>query len=200
LTLDDAAVVQGLLDAREGAWDHFVECYSGLVTAVVRRILGAQRGRGADLDDVVENVFLMLLENDCALLRKYDPQYKLSAYLGVISRTAVHRFLRRQKVKADLPDEMWNEALPDKDALTVSDAAARGEIQSAVRDELAGLSDREQRVLRLFYYDGIDYQGIAEELGVSINSVGAALSRARAKLAKALTDRRGLTESDFRSV
>ena len=47
----------------------------------------------------------------------------------------------------------------------------------------------EQRVLRLFYYESVDYQGIADTLGISINSVGAALSRARSKLAKALKDR-----------
>ena len=34
-----------------------------------------------------------------ALLRNYNPRFKLTAYLAVISRTAVHRFLRRQKAK-----------------------------------------------------------------------------------------------------
>lgn len=202
LTVDDAQVVRSLLDGEPGAWDYFVECYAGLVQAAVRRVL---LGRGlrpdpADVDDLTENVFVMLLEKDGELLRRYDPRHKLAAYLAVLARTSVHRWLRRQKARVHLPDEVWGEALPEEDALTISDETTYREICGAVRESLESLTEREQQVLRLYYYEGQDYQQIAAALGVSVNSVGAALSRARNKLHEMLRRHEDLTESDFRSI
>lgn len=202
MTVDDEKIVRSLLDGEPGAWDYFVECFAGLVQAAVRRVL---LGRGlrpdpADVDDLTENVFVMLLDKDGELLRRFDPRHKLSAYLAVLARTSVHRWLRRQKSKVQLPDEVWGEAMPEEDVLSISDQTTHREICHAVRDSLEGLTEREQQVLRLYYYDGRDYQQIAEKLGVSVNSVGAALSRARVKLHEVLRKHEDLSESDFRSV
>lgn len=202
MTWDDTSIVQALLAGDPGSWDYFVERFGGLVSGCVRRVL---RGRGlkpaqADVDDLTENVFVMLLEKDGALLQRYDPRYRLSAYLAVLARTAVHRHLRREKPKAQLPDAMWGDAIPDDARLSASDRTTHGEILGAVRDMLGTLSERDQRLLRLFYFDNADYQAIAKTLEVSVNSVGAALSRARARLAKALEAHQDLTGSDWRSV
>lgn len=202
LSGNDAAIVTSLIDGAPGAWEEFVDQYSGLVAAVARRVLKVRGGRPAqaDVDDVVENVFVMLLERDGALLKNYDARYRLSAYLAVITRTAVHRFLRRQKAKVNLPDEMWGESLTDPGQAAVSEEQTRGEITGALRDVIAEMSERDQQLLRLFYFEGRDYQAIAEVLRISVNSVGAALSRARNRLAQALTQHRDLTESDWRSI
>jgi RNA polymerase sigma-70 factor (ECF subfamily) len=200
--MDDERVVRTLLDGEPGAWDYFVERYAGLVQAAVRRVLLGRglKPDGSDVEDIAENVFVMLLDKDGELLRRYDPRHKLSAYLAVLARTAVHRWLRRQRAKVQLPEEVWGEALPEEDALSISDATTHREICGAVRESLEGLTEREQRVLRLFYYEGQDYQQIADQLGVSVNSIGAALSRARSKLHDALRRHEDLSESDFRSV
>lgn len=202
VTLDDRAIVDALLDGEPGSWDYFVACYAGLATGVVRRILLVRGGRAsaADVDDVVENLFVMLLERDGALLRKYDPRYKLSAFVAVLARTAVHRWLRRQKVKVPLPDEMFGESLADEPERTISEQTTHRELRDALREVLHTLPERDQQVLRLFYFEDQDYQAIAQALGVSVNSVGAALSRARTRLATALKDHRELTESDWRSI
>jgi RNA polymerase sigma-70 factor, ECF subfamily len=200
--VDDERIVRTLLDGEPGAWDYFVERFAGLVQAAVRRVM---LGRGirpdaSDVEDIAENVFVMLLDKDGELLRRYDPRHRLGAYLAVLARTAVHRWLRRQKAKVQLPEEVWGEALPEEDALSISETTTHREICGAVRDSLEGLTEREQKILRLFYYEGQDYQQIAEQLGVSVNSVGAALSRARGKLHDVLRRHEDLSESDFRSV
>ena len=202
LSGNDAAIVTSLLDGAPGAWEEFVDQYAGLVAAVARRVLKVRGGRPAqaDVDDVLENVFVMLLERDGALLKNYDARYRLSAYLAVITRTAVHRFLRRQKAKVNLPDEMWGESLTDPGQAAVSEEQTRGEITGALRDVIAEMSERDQQLLRLFYFEGRDYQAIAGLLKISVNSVGAALSRTRNRLAQALTQHRDLTESDWRSI
>jgi len=200
--VDDAALVKALLEGEVGAWDLFVERYAGLVTAVVRRIL---RGRGlkaaaSDVDDLVENVFVALLERDGRLLRRYDPQHKLATYLGVIARTQCHRWLRTRKGKADLPEEVWGESLADSEQLPAPVGLARHEAIEAVREGLAELTEREQELLKAFYFEGQDYKELAEKLGMSINSIGAALTRARSKLEAAMKRRTDLTDSDFRSI
>ncbi len=199
---DDARLVAALLAGEDGAWDRLVSEYAGFVQACARKVLAGRGGRTdpADVDDVAENVFVMLLEKDGALLRRYDPRHRLAAYLAVIARTAAHRLLRRRKPGVDLPDEMWGEAIAERGVQTISEEATHREVRDAVRASLDDLTERERRVLRLCYYEGLDYQQIAETLGVSPNSVGAALSRARAKLAQVLRERPDLTESDFRSI
>jgi RNA polymerase sigma-70 factor (ECF subfamily) len=200
--MEDARLVRALLDGEPGAWDLFVARYAGFVAAVVRRIL---RGRGirpgaSDVDDIVENTFVSLLERNGRLLERYDPEHKLQTYLGVIGRTQAHRWLRARKQGTDLPDEMWAESLADSQAVTAGHGLARQEALDAIREGLAGLTEREQLVLKLFYYEGADYKVIAERLGISINTIGSALTRARAKLETAIKQRTDLTDSDFRSV
>jgi RNA polymerase sigma-70 factor (ECF subfamily) len=200
--VDDPALVKALLEGEAGAWELFVERYAALVGAVVRRIL---RGRGlkgapSDVDDVVENVFVALLERDGRLLRRYDPEHKLATYLGVIARTQCHRWLRSRKAKVELPNEVWGESLADSEALPAHLGLARGEAIAAVREGLAELTDREQELLKAYYFDGIDYKELAEKLSMSINSIGAALTRARAKLEAAMKRRTDLTDSDYRSI
>ncbi len=200
--MDDAALVKALLDGELGAWDLFVERYAGLVAAVVRRIL---RGRGlkgaqSDVDDLVENVFVALLERDGRLLRRYDAEHKLATYLGVIARTQCHRWLRARKARQELPDEVWGESLADSEALPAPVGLARHEAIDAVREGMAELTDREQELLKAFYFEGQDYKELADKLGMSINSIGAALTRARAKLEAAMKRRTDLTDSDFRSI
>lgn len=196
----DQALVEALLAEEPGSWDLFVERYAGLVASVVRRIFRT-RGKGgsqADIDDVTENVFVMLLERDSRLLKRYDSAHKLSAYVAVIARTASHRYLRTMRDKVDLPDEMWGDSIADSGQNTASAETAGLEMRNALHETMAELSERDQRVLRLFYFDGRDYQSIARTLGLSVNSVGAALTRARGKLGTALRARKDLSDVDWR--
>jgi RNA polymerase sigma-70 factor (ECF subfamily) len=199
---DDASLVRALLDSEIGAWDLFVERYAGLVAAVVRRIL---RGRGikpaaSDVDDLVENVFVALLERDGRLLRRYDPQHKLATYLGVIARTQCHRWFRARKARVQLPDEMWGESLADSGALPAPVGLERREALEAVQRALAELTDREQELLRAFYFEGLDYKEVAEKFAMSVNSVGAALTRARTRLEAEMKKKTDLTDTDFRGL
>lgn len=196
----DQALVESLLAEEPGAWDLFVERYAGLTASVVRRILRtrARSAEPADIDDVTENVFVMLLERDGELLKRYDANHKLSAYVAVIARTAAHRHLRSQKAKADLPDEMWGDAIADSGQETASAETAGLELKGALLETLGELSERDQRILKLFYFDGRDYQAIARMMGLSVNSVGAALTRARSKLGTALRAKNDLSDTDWR--
>jgi RNA polymerase sigma factor (sigma-70 family) len=51
-----------------------------------------------------------------------------------------------------------------------------------VRAALGAWSERQRVVLFLRYYADLDYRGIADALGISIGTVGAALNKAHAAL------------------
>jgi len=198
---EDQLLTEDLINGTAGAWERFIERFSGFVHAVARRLL-LSRGAGAtnaDVEDVAENVFIALMEKDYHLLRRYNPSHKLSTYLGVICRTQAHRWLRRKRHMLSLTTESGSELIEGNEP-AVQEALVRREAIGAVRRSLQSLGERDQRVLRLFYFDGASYQAIARELGVKVNSVGALLTRARAKLQDLLKKDNDMSESDYRDL
>ncbi|GIW71689.1 MAG: hypothetical protein KatS3mg102_1231 [Planctomycetota bacterium] len=181
--LDGLALVEACCAEAPGAWERFVERYAPLIMAVARRTLRARGLSPApdDVEDICENTFYAFVKDDFHLLRNYDPRFALSTYVGVVARTQAHRYLRRRRLAAEL-DVAELQALA-RDPLG---AAAAGDLEEAVRACLAELGERDRKVLIRFYFEDRDYQAIARELGISTNSVGAALHRARQRLRRRL--------------
>ncbi len=184
----EAALVRRCADGDRGAWDAFVEGYGALLNALVRRMLARRCGRApdTDVDEIVAEVFLALLRRDRILLHRFNPQYRLSTYLGVITRTEVLRFLRRGRRKPGDLEEA--ERIEDTSAaagpLQALEASERIEAIRAIREALAQLPERDRLLLTLRYLDGRDYRSIGAALGVNPESVGQFLHRAKAKLAR----------------
>ena len=65
-------------------------------------------------------------------------------------------------------------------------AAEASELAEQLRLALAGLEDRHAQVFCLACLDGLSYQEIAEQLGVTVNHVGVLLNRAKATLRERL--------------
>lgn len=198
---DDKALAQSLLAGEGDSWERFVDRFSGFVATITRRLL-ASHGAGAssaDVEDITENVFLALMENDFHLLRRYDPNHKLATYLGVITRTQCHRWLRSRKAVASLGEEA-GAMIADTKASPHEEQMVRMEARDAVRRAMEALTERERAVLKLFYYHGANYQAISSEMKLKVNSIGALLSRARAHLQEELKRVSDFTESDYRSI
>ena len=171
------------------------------MATICRRLL-ASHGAGAsnaDIEDITENVFLSLMENDYYLLRRYDSNHKLATYLGVITRTQCHRWLRSRKSVVSLGEEA-GAMIADTKGEQQEDQLVRLEARDAVRRAMEALTEREQTVLKLFYYHSANYQAISAEMNLKVNSIGALLSRARAHLQEELKRVSDFTESDYRSI
>ena len=67
-----------------------------------------------------------------------------------------------------------------------ADGAAESEIREALEAAREELSPRDRLILVLAYEDGRPHAEIAAVLGVSVNSVGPLLARARARLGEKL--------------
>ena len=185
---EEAHLVARCAEGDRAAWEAFVDRYGPLITALVRRMLHRRTGRArdADVDEIGAEVFLALVRRDRILLKRYDPQYRLSTYLGVICRTEVLRHLRRgNRLPKDLEEPT---RLPERDgtlgpARTLEDRE-RMEAISSLREALATLEERDRLLLTMKYLDGMDYRSIGEALDLNPESIGQFLHRAKQKLAR----------------
>jgi RNA polymerase sigma-70 factor (ECF subfamily) len=178
---DDLELVQRCIAGEPGAWRLFVDRFAPTVKALGRRYLtlhGHLPDHG-ELDDVVQDVFLALTRKDYRLLVNYDPTYTFKTYLGVITRTQVHRFLRKKRpALGEIRDlEAAMESEPD----AASQAEAREETEVLQR-ALETLPERDAEILRLRFLRELDYKAISDRLGLPEASVGQTLYRAKKRL------------------
>ena len=138
----------------------------GVIAAVIVAVLAA-------------DVFLAIVQNDLAVLRRFRRQSSLATYLTVVSRRIVVKELLRRKAPASLG--MLAEA-----ALTDRETGGAPEQRLSDREEVArlleGLNGSEEQIVRKYHLEGKSYREISNETGMPENSIGPTLNRARGKM------------------
>jgi len=183
---EEAALVARCASGDAEAWPELVDAYGPLVRALAHRMLQRRAGRASDpdVDEVVADVFLALVRRERLLLRRFDPTYRFSTYLGVICRTQVVRLLRRTTRRPTPVEELGQ--VPTRESDLGPSAALReqerAEALVSLRAALGELAERDRILLTLRFLDGQDYRAIASALGISPESVGQLLTRAKARL------------------
>lgn len=181
----DLELIARCLQNETHAWEDFVD---RSVKPVMRVLLHTTRSRGiqlspADGDDLVAEVFLELCRNDFACLRRFRGQSSFNAYLTVIARRVIVRDLsKRPHLTLVSPDPTaWS--IADQAEPTASpNPADGGEPFEDLMQLLRKLDETESRLIQLHHLEGYSYQQISQETGISENSIGPALSRAREKM------------------
>jgi len=182
----DRQLLQRCLARQPRAWEDFVDRFLGLVLHVVhhtgqcRSIAISQH----DLEDLASDVFVAILADDYAVLRRFRGQSSLATYLTVVARRVVVKELLRRRI---VPN---NGEHGDLDQ--VEDHAPGVEERLSNLDEvhrfLAELDGDEADIVRLYHLEGKSYQEISQDLSIPENSIGPALSRARTKMRRASVD------------
>lgn len=183
LTEVDRSLLERCLDQQPGAWKDFVDRFVGLFVHVVNHTGHARSVRlsSDDVDDLCADVFLELLGDDFAALRRFRGQCSLATYLTVIARRIVVReVVRRRKAEA-LGHVTAHQASLDQ-AGTAPHHQRRIEDGEEVEVMLNGLSKRDAEIVRLFHLEGRTYSEISSQLGIAENSIGPTLARARDQL------------------
>ncbi len=137
-------------------------------------------GNPADAEDVLQTVFLRLIKGK----EDYDLSENAEAYL---SRAAINASLdlmrSRGRAKSVGLGEVEAEALESRFQSPEAEHADR-ELQTLIRQAVAGLGKTAGEMFVLRYYEGYDNQEIAKMLDTSQMVVGVVLHRARTKLKK----------------
>lgn len=174
----DRQLVDRCLSGKPQAWQDFVDRYIGLILHVVNHTAASRSIRlsAADIEDAVSEVFLAVIANDYAALRRFRRQSSLATYLTVIARRVVVRWML-----AKLPPPTG--AAP---ADGVADPQAPAEQRISDHEEVERLLSRldgpEAEVVRLYHLEGKSYGEISQSTGMPTGSVGPTLSRARRRL------------------
>ena len=182
----DRNLLERCLQGKPRAWEDFVDRFLGLVIHVVNHTAQARSIRLSpeDRDDLCAEVFLAVIRRDFVLLRNFRAQSSLATYLTVVARRIVVKQLITQKSAARLGDgqgQLANHTVPDPHPGAEQRLSDREEVERL----LDGLSESEAQVVRMYHLEGKSYQQISSVLGISENSIGPILSRAREKMRRA---------------
>jgi RNA polymerase sigma-70 factor (ECF subfamily) len=183
LTDIDRELLNRCLAGDSASWKDLVDRFLGLFVHVVHHTGHARSVRLSpeDVDDLCAEVFLALLDRNFAVLQAFRGESSLATYLTVVARRVIVREMARRRLA---------EALGHVNAHhTAVDIAGhqRHEMQriddrDEVQKMLAGLPDMEAKIVSQYHIEGRSYREISDGLGVPENSIGPALSRARAKM------------------
>ena len=180
----DRNLLKRCLTRAPRAWEDFVDRFLGLVIHVVNHSAQSRSIRLSEQDreDLFSEVFLAIVHDDFAVLRRFRGESSLATYLTVIARRLVIRELLQRKTPASLND------MPEP-AATNGGHNNSPEERISSREEverlLQKLNGSEADVVRLYHLEGKSYQEISSRVGMPENSIGPTLSRARAKMREA---------------
>jgi RNA polymerase sigma-70 factor, ECF subfamily len=190
----DRNLLQRCLARKPRAWEDFVDRFMGLVIHVVNHSAQSRSLRitAEDREDLVAQVFMVIVKGDLAVLRNFRGGSSLATYLTVIARRVVIHELVKQKSPSRLGSggSQAAVALAEGD----SDPADAGQPEQRVSDReeverlLEELNGAEAEIVRLYHLEGKSYQEISSAVGMPENSVGPALSRARRKMRRAASE------------
>jgi len=170
------------------------ESFAALVDRYKRGItnfIGAAVRSPSDVADLSQETFLRAY----AHLGTFNPSLgRFSTWIYHIARNVVRTFLgkslRRPQTQELGNDRTLENSLPDTSRdCDPSGGALRSEAEGEVRAALAELPERTRTVLALRYYDNLEYQAIAETMGLSLGNVKTLIHRGKLALAQKMRDR-----------
>ena len=179
----DRQLLQRCLTRQPHAWEDFVDRFLGLVFHVINHTSTSRSIAISphDLEDLASEVFVAILADDYAALRRFRGQSSLATYLTVISRRVVVKELLKRRLVPNHAEHRDMEHVEDH-AHGVEERLSNHEEVHRLLSELDG---EEADIVRLYHLEGKTYLDISRETGVPENSIGPALSRARAKMRRA---------------
>jgi RNA polymerase sigma-70 factor, ECF subfamily len=178
----DRSLVERCLARAPRAWEDFVDRFMGLVIHVINHSAQCRSIRltSQDREDLSAEVFLAIVRDDFAILRHFRGQSSLATYLTVIARRVVVRELLRRNGSNGAGKGLSSSIglLGGDGAVTEQRVSDREEVERL----LGKLDGQEATIVRMYHLEGKTYHEISTATGVSENSVGPTLSRARQKM------------------
>ena len=179
----DRRLLERLLVKDQQAWQQFVDRFLGAILHTVCHVahLRSMSLDAHEVDDLAADFFKLLLDDDCALRRRFRGEASLATYLVVIARRFVVNTLAKRATAQRRRSEQSLEDIFSAAPKPSADVETREEVESLLRR----LKGREAALVRGYYLENKTYGQLSEDVGVPQNSVGPMLHRILAKLRKA---------------
>ena len=160
------------LNADADAYGELVDRYK---QAIYRHCFSIVRDEDA-AEDMAQETFIAGYYK----LSSYKSEYRFSTWLFKIASNKSLNYLKSRRKFVDADDELFDHIVSDH--RNTSSQAEDAELHAVIKR----LRPEYQTVITMYYFDGIDYQDIAERMGVPIGTVRGWLSRAKNELRKEL--------------
>ncbi|HEY9782056.1 MAG TPA: sigma-70 family RNA polymerase sigma factor [Leptolyngbyaceae cyanobacterium] len=176
----DAQLYLALKAGQTAALGILYDRHAGLVYGIALKVLENPQ----EAEDLTQDIFLNFVK-----IGSYDPSRgSLRTYLAILTRSrAVDRVRSRSNTRELL--KKWGHSREEETATdSLLEKVSRSEQSQEVKAALAQLSDEQQQILRMAYYDGLSQSEIANQLEIPLGTVKARARRGLLKLRQALTD------------
>jgi len=147
---------------------------SGYVYTLAYRVVSTKH----DAEEVTQDVFLKVYHSLASF--KFEASFKTWLY-----RIAVNTALNHAKKRSRVTMREVEEVFEDPSTVTQAEGGRRleaGEAENQLKVLLDQLNPDQRACIVLREIEGLDYQGIAQSLGININTVRSRLKRARETL------------------
>lgn len=159
-------------------WDQLILRFHERIISTARRTAGRYPGTSTDLcEDLAQQVYQKLSDNDRRLLREFVPRHPGSAfaYLSVVTANAVHDYFKgkgRPRIQVELTDNVADLAAPSD----VERSLLRREIDDLLKRHV---SDTKRQIFWLHHQQGLTAKEIAAlpDIGLSVKGVESVLKR-----------------------
>ncbi|MGP1375254.1 MAG: sigma-70 family RNA polymerase sigma factor [Almyronema sp.] len=176
--LSDAELWLALHQGDTAALGQLYDRHGGLVYGIALTLLGQQ-----EAEDLTQDIFLKLAAGG-----SYDPtRGSLRTYLAILTRSRAYDRLRSRRNQAHSLARLKRHHPASHPELPV-DHLFTAEQSAEVKAALAELSESQQEILRLAYYEGLTQAAIAAKLNTPLGTVKARARRGLLKLRAALQD------------
>lgn len=187
--MNDETLVEALLARVPDAGRLFIARHDALVR---RTVWSASPVAGLFIDDLTHDVYVHLWRDEFRVLRQWERQHPLRAYLRTVTTRHVwDRLSRLQPVSELLDDDPCARAGASSDLssapLTPEEEVVAKERARLVRDALDSLGDTHTQILELRYMRDLSYNEIGAALGITTTNAGVRINRALSRLRAALS-------------
>jgi RNA polymerase sigma-70 factor (ECF subfamily) len=185
----DTRLMIRVRDEEEGAFEELVEKYQNRLVGIMHHLVGSAE----EAEDLAQEVFLRVYRNR----KKYRARAKFSTWLFTIANNLALNALRTRQRKPVVPLNVSDSGPlgPRPAEQLVRDRAnqpvqrvQQQELAAMVRRALETLNERQRIAVLLNKFEEMNYQEIAEVMGLSTKAVKSLLSRARTNLRAILKD------------
>jgi len=162
-----------------------MRAYQDMVFSTAARITG----NDAQAEDIAQDVFLKAYDHFRELRTSATAGGWLKTVTTRLSLNHLSRYRKRWRFFSELQPQDSADEGPEVDFPAAEDVLAHVDLQerqALLEGALQGLPQHQRVPLVLYHFEGLSYEQIARELGVSLAKVKTDIFRARAALCRTL--------------
>lgn len=186
-SLPARVLVERCVRREQGAWNEFLRRYGALIRGTIIQKLASfgHTDAKSDADDIFQEVFKGLIENDCRALSSIKNRDRIEPWLCAV---ALHKTIDFVRKKSPSPHSGETQSyVAEQSAQYSHSPPGESEAVEKVWEAVEELRPDEQLLVKWHYVHGLKYREMADLAEVSINTVSSRLFRIKKKLSRRIS-------------